>query len=63
MLTKKEAALAESQKPVADIRLPPEILALCKPIGTFAGTEDLILRLRNGQVIAANSGDQGRGQN
>jgi hypothetical protein len=33
------------------------------PIGTFAGSRDFVLRIRNGKPIAANTGDQGRGQN
>jgi hypothetical protein len=60
---KEEAVLAESRKKSVDVSLPPEVLALCKPIGTFAGTEDLILRVRNGQIVAVDSGDQGDGQN
>jgi hypothetical protein len=60
---KEEAVLAQSKKPSADVSLRPDVLALCKPVGTFAGTEDLILRVRNGQVVAVDSGDQGDGQN
>lgn len=63
MFTKEEATLAESQKPIVGAKLPPEILALCKPVGTFGGSEDLLLRIRNGYVIAADNGDQGGGQN
>jgi len=33
------------------------------PIGTFADSEEFILRIRNGKPVAANSGDQGGGQN
>jgi hypothetical protein len=33
------------------------------PIGTFAGSKDFVLRIRNGKPIAANTGDQGGGQN
>ena len=33
------------------------------PIGTFAGSQDFILRVRNGKPVAANTGDQGGGQN
>lgn len=32
-------------------------------IGTFAGSQDVILRIRNGKPVAANTGDQGGGQN
>jgi hypothetical protein len=34
-----------------------------KPIGTFAGSKDSILRFRNGELVAADTGDQGGGQN
>jgi hypothetical protein len=33
------------------------------PIGTFAGWQDVILRIRNGKPVPANTGDQGGGQN
>ena len=33
------------------------------PIGTFAGSQDIILRIRNGKPVASNTGDQGGGQN
>jgi hypothetical protein len=33
------------------------------PIGTFAGTTDMVVRIRNGKPIAANTGGQGGGQN
>ena len=33
------------------------------PMGTFAGSQDFILRIRNGRPIIANTGDQGGGQN
>ena len=33
------------------------------PIGTFAGSQDFVLRIRKGKPIAANTGDQGGGQN
>jgi hypothetical protein len=32
-------------------------------IGTFAGSEDSILRIREGKPVPANTGDQGGGQN
>ena len=37
--------------------------SLAQPVGTFAGTEDRILRIRNGQIIPAGAGSQGGGQN
>jgi hypothetical protein len=33
------------------------------PMGTFAGTNDFVIRIRNGKPIAANIGAQGGGQN
>jgi hypothetical protein len=33
------------------------------PIGTFAGSQDFVLRIRNGKPTPANTGDQGGGQN
>ena len=33
------------------------------PIGTFAGSQEFILRIHNGKPVAANTGDQGGGQN
>jgi hypothetical protein len=41
-------------------RVPLEEFA---PIGTFAGSQDFVLRIHNGTPIAANTGDQGGGQN
>jgi hypothetical protein len=34
-----------------------------KPIGPFAGSEDFIIRIRNGKLVTADTGDQGGGQN
>ena len=33
------------------------------PIGTFAGSEDRIVRIRKGQIVSADTGGQGGGQN
>jgi len=40
-----------------------ELMALGTPIGTFGGSPDILLRIRNGKPIAANIGGQGGGQN
>jgi hypothetical protein len=40
-----------------------ELMKMAKPIGTFGGVTDFILRFRNGELVAANTGDQGGGQN
>jgi hypothetical protein len=34
-----------------------------EPIGTFAGTQDRILRIRDGEKVPADTGEQGGGQN
>jgi hypothetical protein len=34
-----------------------------KFVGTFGGATDLILRFRNGELVAEDTGDQGAGQN
>ena len=36
---------------------------LSEPVGTFGGTQDRIIRIRNGRRIPADTGDQGGGQN
>jgi hypothetical protein len=36
--------------------------AISQPIGSFGGTEDRIVRIRNGQIVTADTGDQGSGQ-
>jgi len=41
----------------------PALMRMAKPIGTFAGERDFILRIHEGKVIPANTGDQGGGQN
>jgi hypothetical protein len=33
------------------------------PIGSFAGSQDFLIRMRNGKLVAADTGDQGGGQN
>lgn len=42
---------------------PVELMKTAKPIGTFASSDDLILRIRSGELVAADTGDQGQGQN
>jgi hypothetical protein len=33
------------------------------PIGTFAGTIEQLLLVRNGEIVPSDTGDQGGGQN
>jgi hypothetical protein len=39
------------------------IESLTVPIGTFGGSQDRILRIRNGKPVPADTGEQGGGQN
>ena len=40
-----------------------KIMALGTPVGTWGGSKDILLRIRNGDRVAANVGGQGGGQN
>jgi hypothetical protein len=40
-----------------------DLMKMAKPIGTFGGVTDFILRFRKGEFTAADTGDQGGGQN
>ena len=41
----------------------PALIKVAKPMGTFAGKGDFVLRIHEGTVAPANTGDQGGGQN
>jgi hypothetical protein len=40
-----------------------QLKAMGVPMGTFAGSTDFVVRIRNGALVAANTGNQGGGQN
>jgi hypothetical protein len=40
-----------------------EIMALGTPVGTWGGSKDILVRIRDGKAVAANVGGQGGGQN
>jgi hypothetical protein len=40
-----------------------DLMRMAKPIGTFAGSTDFVVRFRNGELFAADTGEQGGGQN
>jgi hypothetical protein len=42
---------------------PADLMKTAKPVGTFASSDDLIVRIRGGELVAADTGDQGQGQN
>ncbi|MBV8279677.1 MAG: hypothetical protein JO170_31035 [Verrucomicrobia bacterium] len=50
---------------VIDVTEQPraDFMTVAKPVGTFAGEGDFILRIHDGNVITANTGEQGGGQN
>ena len=56
--TSVKSATKEDDSPKAAFPLEEFV-----PIGTFAGPQDFVLRIRNGKPIAENAGDQGGGQN
>jgi hypothetical protein len=45
------------------IEFVEEIMALGTPVGTWGGSRDILLRMRNAKPVAANVGSQGGGQN
>jgi hypothetical protein len=51
------------QESLLDANVLALLESLAQPVGTFGGTEDRIVRIRNGQIVPANSGNQGGGQN
>jgi hypothetical protein len=57
-------ALQNDQKQVTSATVSAvDLKRTAKSIGTFAGSKDSILRFRNGELVAADTGDQGGGQN
>jgi len=57
-------ALQNDQKHVTSATVSAvDLERTAKPIGTFAGSKDSILRFRNGELVGADTGDQGGGQN
>jgi hypothetical protein len=59
--TKQEVVAADYVDSALDSINERELLTY--PIGTFAGSPDRILRIRNGKPVPADTGDQGGGQN
>jgi hypothetical protein len=53
-------------KAECETALTSEVMAILhsisQPIGSFGGSEDRIVRIRNGQIVPADTGDQGGGQ-
>jgi len=47
--------------PVADSA--PSLIRMAAPIGVFAGPTDFIVEFQNGELVPADTGNQGGGQN
>jgi hypothetical protein len=61
-ISKAPVTTAGEDQPVK-IGSVEEIVALGTPVGTWGGSKDILLRIRNGKPVAANVGGQGGGQN
>ena len=59
----KNHAVETSKNSNIDIRENDGVAFKLKPIGTFAGTIERAVLVRNGEIVPSDSGDQGRGQN
>jgi hypothetical protein len=53
----------KEQEAVADAGDRRTLESVSIPIGSFSGSEDRIVRIRKGQIVPADTGDQGGGQN
>jgi hypothetical protein len=62
-LTNDKRTGTSGPKGSPSVNLPVDLTRMAKPVGSFAGTTDLILRLRNGVLVVSDTGDQGGGQN
>jgi hypothetical protein len=58
-----QTARTKEQEVVADAGDRRTLESVSIPIGAFAGSEDRIVRIRKGQIVPADTGDQGGGQN
>jgi hypothetical protein len=57
----KQPTTCTQASPLTDSAV--DLMSMAEPIGTFAGSTDFVLRFRNGELVAENTGDQGGGQN
>jgi hypothetical protein len=60
---KKQTALADQQDNESNQNFVKQLESISLPVGTFAGAQDRILRIRNGKIVPVDTGDQGGGQN
>ena len=62
-LTKQEIVDLGEPESLANLDDSNSVESLTVPIGTFSGSQDRMIRIRNGKPVPANTGDQGGGQN
>ena len=63
MVENNQTQEAKQSKNSPATNSPVDLKKMAKPIGTFGGATDVILRLRKGKPVAADTGEQGGGQN
>jgi hypothetical protein len=61
--TNSDSPTASSETRTSGIFSLEQLKAMGIPIGTFGGTHDFVVRIRDGALVAANAGTQGAGQN
>jgi hypothetical protein len=61
--TNEGTFLKEQQNYGSDGDPSSELKFISVPVGSFAGTLERIIRVRNGKRVPADTGDQGGGQN
>ena len=58
-----QTVLPQRQRHGSSADFPNGLEFISVPVGSFAGTLERILRIRDGQHVPADTGDQGGGQN
>jgi hypothetical protein len=63
MSAMQNVQMKSSSTDVSEAIFASDLEKIAKPIGTFAGSPTFIVKMRNGMSVAADTGDQGGGQN
>jgi len=61
--TSSQPPVASSESRLSGMFSLEQLKEMGVPIGTFGGSHDFVVRIRDGVLIAANAGTQGAGQN
>jgi hypothetical protein len=59
----EQTLIAKKQPNPSNTAFVEKLELISVPVGTWAGTQDRVIRIRDGQRIPADTGDQGGGQN